>query len=178
MEPELLSVWNALGCELKKFVYARTRDRALTEDILHDVFLKVQSKFHSLNDRSRAGGWIFTIARNVIVDHYRKRVPMPVSDFLPTSQEAENYNACAAGYLRQAVQALPWKYRQAIQTVDIDGIPQSQLANKLGITISGAKSRVQRARALVRKKLQEQLHLETDRYGNVIVCKCTAQACS
>ncbi|NJM26451.1 MAG: hypothetical protein HC859_14200 [Bacteroidia bacterium] len=49
---------------------------------------------------------------------------------------------------------------------------QLMLASHLGISVSGAKSRVQRARAILKKKLHEDLLLETDRYGNVLTCEC------
>jgi RNA polymerase sigma-70 factor (ECF subfamily) len=74
--------------------------------------------------------------------------------------------------MKKLIVTLPEKYRQAIEWTELGDMPQRGMADRLGISVSGAKSRVQRARALLKKRLQEDLLLETDRYGNVLTCLC------
>ena len=63
---------------------------------------------------------------------------------------------------------LPEKYRQALVMVDYQGKTQQQLAETVGISLSGAKSRVQRARKMIKQLLLECCHFEFDRYGTII----------
>ncbi|HEY9004914.1 MAG TPA: sigma factor [Ohtaekwangia sp.] len=58
--------------ELKGFVYKQVKDKALAEDIVHDVFIKVQEKINQLQEPKKAAGWIYQITRNTIIDHFRK----------------------------------------------------------------------------------------------------------
>ena len=69
---ELSLNWNQVQNELKGFVFKRVRDKAVTEDIVHDVFLKVQSKIQQVRETEKLFGWIYQITRNTIIDHYRK----------------------------------------------------------------------------------------------------------
>jgi RNA polymerase sigma-70 factor (ECF subfamily) len=81
------------------------------------------------------------------------------------------YNACVAQCLNQLVYTLPEPYQQALIKAEVEGIPQNKLAEVLGLSNSGAKSRVQRARKMLKEKLMQLYMIETDSYGNVIVCQ-------
>jgi RNA polymerase sigma-70 factor, ECF subfamily len=50
-------------------------------------------------------------------------------------------------------------------------VPQKELAVRLGISYSGVKSRVQRARQMLKEKMEALYHIKTDGYGNVLVCE-------
>ena len=65
--------WDSVQKELKGFVYKRVRDKTVTEDIVHDVFLKVQTRIHQVKESDKLFGWIYQITRNTITDHYRKK---------------------------------------------------------------------------------------------------------
>jgi RNA polymerase sigma-70 factor (ECF subfamily) len=73
--------------------------------------------------------------------------------------------------LQQLVMTLPDKYREAFQLSEIQNVSQTEIADRLGISYSGAKSRVQRARQMLRNKMEDILIIETDPYGNVLICK-------
>ena len=66
------------------------------------------------------------------------------------------------------IEGLPVKHREALKLTEYEGMTQKELAAKLGISISGAKSRVQRARAMLKDALMQCCHFELDRYGTVI----------
>ena len=68
------------------------------------------------------------------------------------------------------IRQLPEKYRQAVQWSDLDGLPQQEVADRLGLSLSGAKSRIQRGRALLKDVLDQCCSFEFDRRGNVTDC--------
>jgi RNA polymerase sigma-70 factor (ECF subfamily) len=177
MERDLLTAWNTFLPNLRKFVHGRVKDRSLTDDIIQDVFLKMYQKIDSVRDFTKVRSWIFTLTNNTIIDHFRSQSRQIDPGSLYTGDEATNFNGCVTNYLKLLIADLPEKYRQAIELTDLGGMTQFKLADYLGISVSGAKSRVQRARSMLRKKLEADLILEIDRYGNVMTCACCTPSC-
>jgi RNA polymerase sigma-70 factor, ECF subfamily len=163
--------------ELTGFVYKRVKDRSLTEDIVHDVFIKVQNKIGQLHEHDKLTGWIYQITKNTIIDHYRKESRNLYIGDLDWENDAPNFNECATRCMQNMMTTLPDKYKEALQLADVENLPQLELAKRLGISYSGAKSRVQRARQMLKDKLNETLILKVDRYGNVIVCENRSKCC-
>jgi len=95
---------------------------------------------------------------------YSERIiPNDNIDADETSAEQE-----IASGLREMVESLPEKYRQALLLVEFEGLSQIKLAKKLGISVSGAKSRVQRGRRMIKDALMRCCHFEFDKYGTII----------
>jgi RNA polymerase sigma-70 factor (ECF subfamily) len=69
------------------------------------------------------------------------------------------------------IYSLPEPYRDALVLTEYEGLTQKQMAKRLGISISGAKSRVQRGRAQLKRMLLERCEFEFDRLGRIIDCK-------
>jgi RNA polymerase sigma-70 factor (ECF subfamily) len=173
-----LTHWNFFQNELKGFVYKRVKDKALTEDILQDVFLKVKTKMDQLHESQKITGWIYQITKNTIIDHFRKQSKVINLSDLDWESEAPNFNECVSRYMKELIPTLPEKYREAIQLTEIENLSQLELASRLGISYPGAKSRVQRARQILKEKLHEALILKTDAYGNIMVCVDRGNGCS
>ncbi|MCI0442530.1 RNA polymerase sigma factor SigZ [bacterium] len=154
---------------LKAFIGKRIRDPALTEDLLHDVFLRIHKEINSLKEQEKLAPWIYTIARNVIIDFYRKRreSEQPSENLVDEQQMINDIPERLAPIIRGMIDQLPKMYRQALILADMEGIKQKEIAAKLGISVSGAKSRVQRARKMLKDLLLECCHFEFDLYGTV-----------
>jgi RNA polymerase sigma-70 factor (ECF subfamily) len=163
--------WTELHRELYGFVYPRVKDKVVAEDIVQDVFIRAHTKSAQLRDVKKIVGWIYQIARNAITDHYRQqsREIKPVNvDWESNNHE---YNECVGECLKIMMATLPDKYRKALELIEIDGLSQHDLAERLDISYSGARSRVQRARKMLREKMDELFLIKTDKYGNVIICE-------
>ena len=70
--------------------------------------------------------------------------------------------------LKEFIAELPEKYRQALLLTEFENVPQEDLAQRLSLSVSGAKSRVQRGRALLRQNLEDCCQFEFDPYGNLV----------
>jgi RNA polymerase sigma-70 factor, ECF subfamily len=162
--------WQAHRAELVRFVTARVSDAAVADDIVHDVLLKALSQLETLNDPAKLRAWLYRITRNAIVDHYRTRRP---SEPLPKDLQAEPPEELAraeqelARCLPPLLDALPPQYRQALTLAEVDGLPQLEIARREGLSLSGAKSRVQRARKMARDALLACCQVELDRRGGI-----------
>lgn len=169
--------WSFFQNELKGFIYKRVKDRALTDDIIQDVFLKAQSKIDQLQESKKFTGWIYQITKNTIIDHFRKLSKNIHPSDLDWDSDAQNFNECVSNVLKELLPTLPEKYREALQLTELENLSQLDLADRLGISYSGAKSRVQRARQMLKEKMDDVLIVKTDTYGNVIVCKDRSNCC-
>ncbi len=173
MKPTLESIWNEFAAKLGQFIAARVSDPATAEDILQDVFLKIQNRVGQLQDPAKLQGWLYLVTRNAIIDHYRTRketteVPESLPAEPPTGDvEIEELKAA----FRRLISTLPEPYRQALVLTEFEGLTQKQMAKKLGISISGAKSRVQRGREQLKQMLLDRCAFEFDRLGRIIDCK-------
>lgn len=167
-----------LRAALRRFIGARVRDAATADDLTQEVFVKMQRHVAEVRDPRRLMGWLIQVARNTVSDHFRRVRPTEAFDEAHVAAEATPPEADTreesrlrdelAAYIRCVVQGLPPIYREALELTEYDGLSQVELARRLGLSVSAAKSRVQRARALVRATVDRCCHFEVDRYGTVL----------
>ncbi len=156
---------------MKAFIRGRVADEDDVEDLLQEVFVRIHTHLCCLRDLSKLESWIYQIARNAIIDHYRSRRPgVELSESIPFEDDIDSYHPAAnlAFSLGGMVAELPAPYRDALVLTEYQGLNQRQLADRLGISFSGAKSRVQRARRMLRDMLLTCCHFELDRRGAII----------
>lgn len=165
-------IWAEFTGQLRGFIARRVRNEQEVEDLLQEVFLKIHAKLPQLRNQDRLHAWIYQITRNAITDYYRRqeKTPEPTGeDFEDLAEEImpSEVQAEVASCLQPMMTELPEKYRQALLLTDIQGLTQQQLADQLDLSLSGAKSRVQRAREKLKDVLLGCCHLEFDRLGRV-----------
>lgn len=141
---------------------------------------KIQTRLGRLQDPAKLQGWLHLVARNAIIDHLRTRKETTV---LPESLPAEppphdaDVEELKAAF-RRMIHTLPKPYREAPVLTEFEGLTQKEMSERLGISLSGAKSRVQRGREQLKRMLLERCEFEFDRLGRIIDCKPrTKEAC-
>lgn len=163
-----VDLWQEHKFRLRKFIAKRVRDHHVADDILQDVFLKAHISLHTVTSTGNVSAWLFRVAANAVADYYRAHKP---SDQLPEDLAApepeRNYVAELACCLQPLIAELPNIYRTALMLSEIEGITQREVAERLGISVSGAKSRVQRGREKLRERLSQCCEVETGRNGIV-----------
>lgn len=164
-------IWNHFNAQLRRFIRARVADIHSAEDILQDVFLKVVTHIHTLNDSARLQSWLYQTTRNAIIDHYRRRTALhDIPESLPEPEIEDDRLAIreVASCLDGVIAQLPEPYRQALILVELEGRSHREVAQQFGLSLSGAKSRVQRARRRLKQLLLDCCHFEFDRLGRVV----------
>ena len=164
-------IWNEFSRRLRAFTLSRVSDPDDADDILQDVFVKLHTRIDTLRDEDRLAAWLYQIARNTIADHYRARgQTIAVPDTLAVEDEPFESDASGriAASLKTMVAGLPDRYREAVTLSELEGLPQHEVARRLGLSLSGAKSRVQRGRGMLREALLDCCHFEFDREGRMI----------
>ncbi len=177
--------WEAFHTPLHQFIRRRVADEATAEDLLQEVFLKIHQQGASLRDARRLESWIYQITRNLIIDYYRSHhhrltrlSDVEVLD-LPEELPDEDIVSELLPCVRAMVLALPDQDRQALILTEYQGLTQKELGERLGLSFSGAKSRVQRAREKLKQELLACCHFEVDRRGHILDyyphCDCCEQ---
>jgi RNA polymerase sigma-70 factor (ECF subfamily) len=179
--PDLTDVVGKFQARLRAFIRKRVNDDATAGDLTQEVWIRITRKLSQLRDPSAVEGWLYRIARNVIADHYRRQHPteeLPATLSAPAPEsEREDLRECLHDYVRGVVETLPASHREVLLLTMDEGLTAPQLAEQLGITLTAAKSRIQRARAEVRKTMERCCHWKFDRLGNIIDYKARSNSC-
>jgi RNA polymerase sigma-70 factor (ECF subfamily) len=164
-------IWSKYHSNLLAFIRKRVNDKVAAEDILQDVFVRIHSRIESLENRSKLESWLYQITRNAIIDFYRSHKPLEeLPEWLEQPQigKEEANRRELSSCLVPMIQQLPEKYRHAVQLSEIEGRTQKEIAKIENISLSGAKSRVQRGRALLKVMLQDCCKVEINAMNQIV----------
>lgn len=174
-------IWRELSDRLRRFVRSRIESPADVDDVLQTVFLRIHSKSNELRNADRLESWVFQITRNAVIDHFRnKRDTQNDVELLPeetNESEPETVNAQLTECLNTFIEKLPQDQRRALSMYELDGISQKVIAVRESISVSGAKSRIQRARKALEGMIKACCEFQFDGRGNVVECKAPALDC-
>jgi RNA polymerase sigma-70 factor (ECF subfamily) len=186
IDPTARGAWRELETRLRPFVARRVRSAVDVDDVVQEVFLRMQRGLGDLHDDERFGPWVYRVARSAIADHYRVSARHPLADAAATEEpaslpdlddEREAYDAvtsCIAPF----VATLPTPYREAITLAELEGLTQRDAAEMLGVSLPAMKSRVQRGRTHLRDALDSCCKIALDARGRVMSCEPRTRACS
>ena len=164
-------LWETFNVPLQQFIRRRVRDQHSAEDILQDIFLTIHLHIDTLHSQERIASWIYQITRNAIADYYRSQRPavdLPETLVAPDELADDDLVRELLPCMAAMVDALPMAYREALRLTEDQGLSQKALSERLGISFSGAKSRVQRARAKLKQQLLDCCHFQFDHAGRII----------
>lgn len=144
--PDIL--WNEHRARLLTFVRRRVSSVDDAEDLVQDILLKAARNTDQLQSAESLQAWLYRIARNTITDHYRaKRAETEPLEAEPVDEEEqEDAISDMADCMEPFIRELDPAYREALVMADLHRLPQAEVAKRLGLSLSGAKSRIQRGR--------------------------------
>ncbi len=129
----LEEMWREFAAPLRSFLLGRVRNAADVDDLLQEIFLRVHQRIQGLRDAARLEGWLYQIARNVVVDHYRKQRPSEtLTDDLGAAPDEltldDDIDLRPA--VRRMINELPAKYRDAIVLTEFRGQSHGRKAHR------------------------------------------------
>jgi RNA polymerase sigma-70 factor (ECF subfamily) len=149
---ETTNIWNEFSESLKGFILSRVKNIDVANDLLQEVFIKVHLNIHNLEKQKSLKSWIFTITSNVINDYFRKNSKSNsiVIENIELDEEI-NEEHSAKDCIIPLIKNLPNTYKEAVYLSEIKGVKQAEIAKQLNLSLSGAKSRIQRGRELLKQ---------------------------
>lgn len=172
MTNEVTIIWTDFHKELKAFILNKTRNSTDTDDILQDVFIKIIRNIDKINQAENLRHYLYGIVRNAINDYFRNRKLIiddtEIEENL-TEEDAQSLNTTIAECcIKPFINKLPDNYREALLITEFQNVSQKELAEKLNISYSGAKSRVQRGKEKLKELILKCCAYQSDKYGNLI----------
>ena len=166
------------GSKIYRLAFGVTRNQADAEEVLQDVLLTLARKGGSFEGRSALGSWIYRITTNAALNKRRgKRLELetPLEDLLPTfkadghragdrafvladwsqNPEEELLSGERRRVLERAIDSLPDHYRAVLILRDVEGLSNESVAEVLGESVPSVKSRLHRARMVLREQLTQ-----------------------
>lgn len=173
---EMPRFWKTYGNELQSYLRKHVKDNEIAKDLAQEIFLKVFTYCQRYEWSCEKAGvrnlrsWLFQMAHNTMIDHLRQqnRFVEIQEDKQAPAAHSNNAYAFATHYLPPILSCLPKQYAEPLRLSDVEGHPQHEVAQLLGLSLSATKSRIQRARVMLRELLYECAYIETDQKGRMI----------
>lgn len=166
----LQQLWQEYQSALRGFLHSKVANSDDVEDILQEVLIKTHQHLGDVHQQCKIKPWLFQVANNAVIDFYRKRgsAQQREADVSWYDEEVsdviDSFTSCLEPFIKQ----LPAQQRQLLTAIELDGISQKDYAEQNGISYSTLKSRVKKARELLKKQFDDCCHFELDKHGNVI----------
>lgn len=171
MKTEIKAIWIDLNEELFKFILGKVKDEQISKDIHQEVFLKIQTKIYQLKHTSKLTSWVYQITRNTINDYFRKVKGKNISindldipEIDSDSFDYSNLTSC----ISQKINNLSSTHKEAIILTSFKNYSQKELAEHLKISYSGTKSRVQKAKEILKDNILDCPNVESDSSGKLL----------
>ena len=162
-----------MNSELRRFIRRRVANDHVAEDLLQETFVRVHRNLGALKATEKLAAWVYQIARNVVYDHHRQGDPswsVLSPDEAIDTDDFQSPGCHNLSWLEPLIETLPEGYRQAVRMAELEEHSQQGIADKLGLSLSGAKSRIQRGREMLKETLQRCCTIQLDARGNVVGC--------
>lgn len=157
---------------LRGFIRRRVADQGDAEDILQEVFYEFVEAYRLMKPIEQVSGWLFQVARNRIVDLFRRKKPGSLSDPVATAEDgeeillqdllpspdagpdAEYARRVLLEQLDEALDELPGQQREVFVAHEIEGRSFNELSRKTGVRVNTLIARKHRAVRYLRQRLQ------------------------
>lgn len=171
-------IWAEYAQEILRYFQAKVGNNATAEDLRQEVFLKVHNGVDALKEKDKVQHWLRVIARNVLVDYWNNTKPLTNFEAINTESAIDQHFYHMVGQcVHRMIDTLPEKYRLALKLSDLDEIPQKEVAHILSISLSAAKSRIQRGREKLLAAITTCCHIEMNKRGEPVEVVCGNKYC-
>lgn len=164
---------------VRKFIFTRVKDEWIADDLTQETFLRIQRNLHVLKDSSKLSSWIFGIAANLTLDHFRNQ-RKPLSQECELTEDAtacremsvqKRLEQCEMGQcMQKVIRRLPLALGHVILLSDFMELSHREIAGVLHISVENVKVRLHRGRRKLKEMLEENCRFETDE-RNVLICE-------
>ncbi|WP_231495518.1 RNA polymerase sigma factor [Hylemonella gracilis] len=160
---------------LRGFIRRRVSDAAEAEDILQDVLYELVSAYRLMHPIEQVGAWLVRVARNRIIDHFRKKKTAPagaafasdlggededmptLEDVLPSlapGPEGEVLRQMLLARIEEALEELPPEQREVFVAHELEGLSFKEMSQRWGVGVNTLLSRKRYAVLALRQRLQ------------------------
>lgn len=157
---------------LKSYILKKVKDPVIAEDIVQEVMLKLIETHQKTPTIQNIKAWLFQVSRNTIYDYYKRtNLEHSIENEAKLAPEESDISTFAEpDLIVPMISLLPKKYAEPLMLSDIENVPQKEIAEKLNLSLSATKMRIQRGRQKLRDLFVSCCDIEYDNQGNFIGC--------
>ena len=139
-------LFNRYHAKIYDYFLRMTRDEFLSGDLMQTVFEKALKGKHTYRIEYRFVGWIFRIAKNVLMDHYRNiKRTYEIDDQVLGEQKEDPDNTWEKAEVEIALDQMDDMYREVLILTRYEELKYKEVAEIIGVSETGVKTRVRRA---------------------------------
>jgi RNA polymerase sigma-70 factor (ECF subfamily) len=157
---------------LKYFLRSKISNEQDVEELLQEVLIKSLNSFDSLNSQKSLKSWLYTIAKNTVIDFYRKNAKFKELEFFEEhygeSEEDETNSEFLSKCITPMINSLPEEQRSILKAIDLEGISQKEFASSNNINYSTLKSKVQASRSLLKGTFEKCCDFTQNKQGSIV----------
>lgn len=139
--------------KLYRYCYFKTRDAALAEDVTQEAFLRLWERG---GEKGENLAFLYTVARNLMIDEFRRKKPGPLPEFPEQTQEGPEEQILRALAVRRALERLEEGERELLLLRYVNGLPMAALTKLLGQSRFAIYRRLLKAREKLKQILKEE----------------------
>ena len=156
------AIYNRFKSSLYGLAFRYTRNPTVAEDLLQDIFVKVFSNLHTLDNDQTFVGWLYRIAVNTCLSYlrihkrvYRKEVPLEDVEGHVTQKDSQRSEDMMNKSLEEAIERLSPRLKSVFMLHDIQGFKHQEVAQIMDCSVGTSKSQLFKARMKLRKYLEK-----------------------
>jgi len=163
IDKQFETLWDEFSNDLRRYIQSKVGNTHDAEDILQEVFIKIYKNLDALHEKAALKSWIFTITKNSIIDFYKKRKDVLVSNdnlsdiadevHIEDVDIEENMNSEISECLKQMIFDIPEKYKAVLILYYMEDSSYQEIAEMLEVPIGTVMSRLSRAKQIMKKAL-------------------------
>jgi RNA polymerase sigma-70 factor, ECF subfamily len=164
------TVWERNEPEIVALLQKEIMDENDADDLKQEIFLKLHRQYMIDGQLTNPGGWLYRVTKNAIADYYRHGKKLVSFEELrdePLVDSSPDVLQRAAMYVEPLIGRLPREYAEPLRLDTIDDLKQETIAQRLNIAPGTLRTRLSRARKMLKSKILECAHLETDSAGKI-----------
>lgn len=147
-------IWNDFSDNILRYIFKHVKDEDVAKDIRQEVFIKIHLNIDKLDNIKNLNSWIYTVTKNSIYDHFRSNRNYEFTNEIPeieddTKHYGDQHQFCC---LRPFINKLPDLYKNTFVLSELRGKTHKEISGILNISVTASKSRVQRAREILKKE--------------------------
>jgi RNA polymerase sigma-70 factor (ECF subfamily) len=164
-------IWEEFSGRIRSHLLRKLRNKGDVDDLMQEIFMKIHTHLPHLRENKKLSSWIYRIAENTLNDYYRsgrgRETEYDENKTVRGGPDEEDPLEGIEGCIEAFIARLPDKYREPLVMSDVEGKSQKEIAEKLEISYSGLKSRVQRGREMIKEMFVECCRLSLGKDGKL-----------
>ena len=142
---------------LRRFARYLARDADHADDLVQETLIRALGALPQLDPSGNLRAWLFTILQNVLRGEWRRRRRSPVRHEVPVENAPEpvksggQLETASLAELASAIRKLPPRFREVLMLCGVEGFDYEEAANILGVPVGTIRSRLSRARAMLKE---------------------------